>query len=129
MKKYLPFLILFLGATYSYAQQNAEPAIDTIKVTDKLIRKIQKGKVQLVDVRTPEEYKAGHLSYSSNMDYKKEDFKTQIAKLDKSKPVYLYCRTGNRSGKSVEILKQQGFTTVYNIGGLEYLKTLGLPAE
>lgn len=110
------------------AQTQEKPA-DSIKVTPALLKKIEKGKVLLVDVRTPEEYKTGHLKYAQNIDYKKDDFKIQINKLDKNKTVYLYCRTGNRSGKSVDVLKSLGFQNVYNIGGLEYLKTSGFPTE
>jgi phage shock protein E len=148
MKKYnviIQHVILFsslLFSSYLFAQEKKErvdptikgetqkkPIIDSIEVSLKLLRKIKKGKVILIDVRTPEEYQAGHLKYSQNIDYKKEDFKTQIDKLNKKTPVYLYCRTGNRSSKSADILKDLGFTTVYNIGGFEYLKNAGLPIE
>ncbi len=130
MKKSILLLFVLVSTLVSYAQQAQEkPVIDSVEISPKLIKKIKKGKVLLVDVRTPEEYKAGHLQYAQNIDYKKEDFKTQVEKLDKNKPVYLYCRTGNRSGKSADILKSAGFTTVYNIGGFENLKKAGLPAE
>ena len=130
MKKITLLFVALFSTILSYAQQGHEKhMIDSIEVSPKLLKKIKKGKVILVDVRTPEEYKAGHLKYSQNIDYKKEDFKAQIEKLDKKKPVYLYCRTGNRSGKSVDVLKGAGFTNVYNIGGFENLKAAGLPAE
>jgi phage shock protein E len=130
MKKNLLLFIILFSAVLSYAQQTQEkPVVDSVKISTKLIKKIKKGKVILVDVRTPEEYKSGHLQYAQNIDYKKGDFKTQVEKLDKNKPVYLYCRSGNRSEKSVEILKNLGFVNVYNIGGFENLKTAGLPAE
>src|SRR4051812_31188353 len=54
----------------------------------------------LLDVRTPEEYSAGKLANSVNIDFNDEDFKEQIAKLDKSKTCYVYCRSGNRSHKA-----------------------------
>ncbi|HVD97668.1 MAG TPA: rhodanese-like domain-containing protein [Cytophagaceae bacterium] len=129
MKKILA-LLFFITALSAQAQHPQEqPVVDSIKVSGKLIKKIEKGEILLIDVRTPEEYKAGHLKYSSNIDYKNEQFKTETEKLDKNKTVYVYCRSGNRSSKSAEILKAQGFKHVYNIGGLEYLKKLGLPAE
>lgn len=127
MKSLFSFLLLLLSVGLVQAQQ--EKPIDSIQVTNALLKKVQTGKVLLVDVRTPEEYTTGHLKNSLNIDYKNETFKTQIDKLDKKKTVYLYCRTGNRSGKSVEILKSIGFQNVYNIGGLEYLKSVGFPAE
>ena len=130
MKKIIILCVAFFSVVCSYGQQNQEKlVIDSIQVSPKLIKKIKDGKIILVDVRTPEEYGSGHLKYSKNIDYKKEDFNAQINKLDKNKPVYLYCRTGNRSGKSVDILKKLGFKNVYNIGGFDNLKTAGLPAE
>ena len=130
MKKVIILFVTLFSAMLSYGQQAQEkPIVDSIKVTPKLLKEIKEGKAILVDVRTPEEYNAGHLQYSKNIDYKNEDFKNQIVKLDKTKPVYLYCRSGNRSGKSADILKKSGYTTVYNIGGFDYLKTIGLPAE
>lgn len=82
----------------------------------------------LIDVRTPEEYEAAHLESSLNIDYKSDDFASEVSKLDKNKTIYLYCRTGNRSGKAVDILKSLGFKFAYNIGGLEDLRNAGLPS-
>jgi len=129
MKKLLTVLFIALRLS-AYAQHSPEQlVIDSIQVSPELLKKIKKKEVLLIDVRTPEEYKEGHLKYATNIDYKNKQFKDETAKLDKNKTVYLYCRSGNRSGKSAEILRTQGFKSVYNIGGLEYLKKLGLPAE
>ena len=76
---------------------------------------------QLVDVRTTGEYGGGHLPKAQNIDYKSADFTTKIQTLDKSKPVFLYCLSGGRSGEAMTILKQNGFNEVYNMGG-GYLK-------
>ena len=63
---------------------------------------------QLVDVRTTGEYGGGHLPKAQNIDYKSADFTTKIQTLDKSKPVFLYCLSGGRSGEAMTILKQNG---------------------
>ena len=76
---------------------------------------------QLVDVRTTGEYGGGHLPKAQNIDYKSADFTEKIQTLDKSKPVFLYCLSGGRSGEAMTILKQNGFNEVYNMGG-GYLK-------
>ena len=76
---------------------------------------------QLVDVRTSGEYGGGHLPKAQNIDYKSADFVTKIQTLDKSKPVFVYCLSGGRSGEAMTILKQNGFNEVYNMGG-GYLK-------
>jgi rhodanese-related sulfurtransferase len=73
--------------------------------------------IQLMDVRSPKEIKAGAIKTAFFANYFEEDFYKKAAKqLDKSKPVYLYCRTGNRSGKSAKILQKKGFD-VYNVFG------------
>ena len=76
---------------------------------------------QLIDVRTTGEYGGGHLPKAQNIDYKSADFTEKIQTLDKSKPVFLYCLSGGRSGEAMTILKQNGFNEVYNMGG-GYLK-------
>ncbi len=125
MKNTLIIILLsFLSAT-CFAQQN----IVSDKMRDQILKDVQKNRAYLIDVRTLEEYKTGHLKDSKNIDFHAADFKTQIAKLDKNKTVYLYCRSGNRSGKAADTLKALGFQKYYNIGGFEALKTAGLPAE
>src|SRR5688572_17949871 len=52
---------------------------------------------QLVDVRTPEEYNEGHLKGSININYQGNSFAEEVAKLDKTKPTFVYCRSGGRS--------------------------------
>jgi thioredoxin 1 len=76
---------------------------------------------QLLDVRTSGEYGGGHLPRAQNIDYKSADFVTKIQTLDKTKPVFVYCLSGGRSGEAMTILKQNGFNEVYNMGG-GYLK-------
>jgi rhodanese-related sulfurtransferase len=71
----------------------------------------------LLDVRTPEEYAEGHLADAKLINYYNEDFKNQLSQLDKSKPVFLYCRSGKRSGASAELLVELGFKEVYDLQG------------
>ena len=79
---------------------------------------IENNSVQLFDVRTPEEYNLGHINGAVNIDFKNEEiFYRSFEKLDKSKPVYLYCRSGNRSKKSADILIELGFSKVYDLKG------------
>jgi len=74
----------------------------------------------LLDVRTNEEYAEGHLAASTQIDFYREDFKEQLALLDKTKPVFVYCRAGKRSGSTAEMLTGLGFTQVYDLeGGIE----------
>jgi len=85
----------------------------------------------LLDVRTPEEYEQGHLKGATLIDYLEEkSFNEEIAKLDKNKTVYVYCRSGGRSGNAQEIMLKQGFKNVVNMdGGIDEWKKQGLPIE
>lgn len=78
---------------------------------------INSGKEQLVDVRTPKEFKAGHIKKSKNIDFFDPSFETQFEKLDKQKPLYIYCRSGNRSRKAANKLVAMGFTEIYDLKG------------
>jgi len=70
-----------------------------------------------VDVRTKEEYQTGHIKDALNIDVKDPNFKTNINKLDKNKPVLVYCRSGKRSGDAAEILRGMGFTKIVSLEG------------
>jgi len=74
--------------------------------------------VQLIDVRTPNECKTGIIDDAINIDFmNQETFKDAFEKLDKNKPLYIYCRSGNRSQKSVAILEDIGFKEIYDLKG------------
>lgn len=70
---------------------------------------------QLIDVRTPGEYAAGAIGNATNIDFMNSDFAQQIEKLDKTKPVMIYCQSGGRSGKALKQLNEMGFKTVYEL--------------
>lgn len=75
---------------------------------------------QVIDVRTPEEYATGHLDGAVLMNIQGPDFANQMETLDKSANYFIYCRSGNRSGQAIEIMKQSGFTgNLVNGGGVE----------
>ena len=70
------------------------------------------------DVRTTEEFNLGHIKGSINIDFYDEKlFVDFFQKINKTKPIYIYCRSGNRSKKSSEILKEIGFVKVYDLLG------------
>ncbi len=71
----------------------------------------------LLDVRTKEEVADGKIENAINLDYYSVTFKDDISKLDKNKPVYVYCRSGGRSGGAKKIMTSMGFKTVYNLKG------------
>jgi phage shock protein E len=103
---------LFISATI-LAQT---PGFHDVKVAE--FEKLAKaGKGTILDVRTPKEYAEGHVNGSVNINYFDKDFKDQVGKLESTKPVYVYCHSGGRSSKAMNIMKSQGFTTIYNLTG------------
>ena len=106
----------FLSSLFGGSALNS----DKFEVLDKNAFKeaIRQKKVQLVDVRTPREYKGGHISKAINIDlFQGGSFKQAFEKLDKSKPVYLYCRSGSRSKKAAQKVLDMGFEKVYDLKG------------
>lgn len=78
----------------------------------------QPADIVIIDVRTPGEFASNHIKGAINIDFYASDFKEKISKLDTSKDYKVYCRSGNRSGQSVNLMKSLGFKNVENIGGL-----------
>lgn len=82
----------------------------------------------VLDVRTPNEFKGGHLAQAILMNVNDSNFKQQIGTLQKNKPVYVYCAAGVRSNKAAKILKQEGFTQVFELnGGIQAWQAAGNP--
>jgi phage shock protein E len=81
----------------------------------------------VIDVRTPQEYASGHLAGATNVDVMSGDFPDRIAAMDlpESGPIYLYCRSGNRSGQAAKILRQMGHGGAVNVGGFDALAKAG----
>ena len=84
---------------------------------DEYKKEIKKKDSQLVDVRTPEEFKKGHIKGAKNIDFFSEDFITQFEALNKNEPVYIYCRSGNRSAKASKKLSEAGFEKIIDLKG------------
>jgi rhodanese-related sulfurtransferase len=71
----------------------------------------------LVDVRTSGEYAQGHLANAVLIDIYSNDFKSRVSKLDKSKPVFVYCKAGSRSSSAVDVFTDLGFKEIYDLSG------------
>lgn len=78
---------------------------------------MKKSGAQLIDVRTPREFSNGFIEGAKNIDYNGDSFEKQIKKLDKNKPVLVYCAAGGRSENAAELLKEWGFIEVYDLEG------------
>ncbi len=98
----------------------SKPNTDKVQVVsrEQYAQEIKKGKVQLVDVRTAREFNAGHIKGAKNLDFfNPNQFKNGVATLDKGKPVYLYCQSGNRSQKAANRLLAMGFDQIIDLAG------------
>ena len=114
MKKYIILLILVLVTSVGFSQ---DPTL--IRVIDPTLYELQISaeKVQLIDVRTPEEFKEGHIEAAENIDFLAEGFLPKFKKFDKNKPLYIYCRSGNRSSKAAAKLSEMGFSEIIDLEG------------
>jgi len=71
----------------------------------------------ILDIRTPAEYQSGHLVGAVNIDYDAADFRTRLEGLDRNKTYLIYCRTGNRSGHAMALMRGLNFQRVYRLSG------------
>ena len=101
-------------------QEQSTPQSETVKEdvdVEKFAELVAKGDGQILDVRTPEEWAEGTVKEAIKMNFYDANFQEQLKKLDKTKPVYVYCKSGGRSGKAADQLQKMGFTSVYNLLG------------
>ena len=115
MKKIIIILsvsFLFLACSNKgYKNLNIEKAIKLVNSSTNLI---------IIDVRTREEYLAGNIPNSINIDVLSQDFKSKIDMLDKNKEYLVYCRSGNRSAIASSIMSTNGFLNIYNLQNIAY---------
>ena len=127
MKKLICLLLLTLTIISCEAQQKRGTELVSPK---QFSEAMAKDKGQLIDVRTPKEYKAGHLEGAANIHLYDQDFNERINKLDKKKTVYVYCKAGGRSADAVESLKLNGFQHIVELdGGTDAWTEAGKPLK
>lgn len=80
-------------------------------------KKITESGIVILDVRTAEEIAEGHIEGAQFMDFYREDFKIEIESMDKEFTYAVYCRSGKRSGKAIEIMQEAGFHNLFNLDG------------
>jgi rhodanese-related sulfurtransferase len=123
MKKILIFTLVLLVISFVACKENTTN-IKAIKGEIELISPQQvydaiykDRSIQLIDVRTPEEFKGNHLKGAQNICVTSADFKEKVKILDKNKPVYVYCNRGGQSAQAAIALKELGFTKIYDMEG------------
>lgn len=126
-----------LGIWFILGNRTTDPPFGDIsvqKAKDLLKRHPSDPNFVILDVRTPQEYGQGRITGEGltpvNLDFYAAEFREQLAKLDLGKTYLVYCRTGNRSAKAVELIKELGFHRVYNLeGGITAWQEAGLPVK
>jgi rhodanese-related sulfurtransferase len=111
--KILVFATILFGLTVSCKQEQDSA---TMVSSEEMKELMVLDSVQLIDVRSLEDFREGHLEGAQNLIYD-DEFAQKIELLDKSKPVAVYCRTGRRSQTCSDILKNAGFKQIYQLKG------------
>jgi len=101
-----------------------------VNLVDALTFKKKLKNSTLIDIRTPQEFKYGHIENAININFFDKDWMDQFAKFDKNKPIFIYCRSGNRTGSMSRKLLKNGYTQVYDLkNGIRSWKKAGLPLK
>jgi len=116
MKSILVSLIISfgLGACSNGTIENEKVISKVLSVNDFAE---QPSNAQLLDVRTPDEWSQGIIAGAILIDYHGADFRKQVDKLDKKRPIYVYCAAGGRSGEATRLMQEMGFVEIYDLDG------------
>ncbi|GIV26318.1 MAG: rhodanese [Bacteroidia bacterium] len=118
--------IAFVGTFLFACAQNAN--FKTVSPSE--FQKMMNDKNTIVlDVRTAEEVSEGKIPNAINIDFYSNDFEQQISKLDKTKTILVYCRSGRRSAGAAEVLAKKGYKVVNLDGGINNWQSQGLPIQ
>ena len=128
MKALTSALFIAMSACTASAQKAETPAaapaakdgvqhVDAAGAKKLLDESAKGGKVTVLDVRTPDEYKAGHIAGAVNVDFLGGKFADELAKLDKTKTYVVHCQSGGRSTRSLEVFKKLGFKSIVHLDG------------
>jgi rhodanese-related sulfurtransferase len=131
------FLVAILAAMPLLAADPA-PAAPTTTVSapknisvddaDKLLKSDHS--VIVLDVRTADEFKTGHIPGAKNLDFFADDFAKQVAALDKSKTYLVHCAAGGRSSKACKVFEKENFPSVLHLNeGFKAWEKAGKPVE
>ncbi|NOU17436.1 MAG: conjugal transfer protein TraF [Bacteroidales bacterium] len=129
MRMNLRITLLMLGL-FTYACSNSQSTSTKSNLSAvEFQKKMQElPKAPVIDVRTPDEFSNGHLQNAVNININNESFDSEVNKLDKNKPVFVYCLSGHRSARAGKNMRETGFKEVYELsGGMMKWRAAGLP--
>lgn len=113
---------------FNSASQTATISSMTENAAQSPVADVAQGKAILIDVRTDEEWAAGHAKGAMHFDLARLE-QGELPQVSRYANVYLYCRSGGRAGKAKTILEQNGYANVVNLGGLSDWQALGGAVE
>jgi rhodanese-related sulfurtransferase len=127
---FLGFFIAMLGLlTFNSCAEGQQSKGENLSAAQ-FKEAIEKGNVTIIDVRTSGEVGSGIIEGAQHVDWYANDFKELVAKLDKAKPVYIYCASGGRSSSALSTMKALGFKQVYHLeGGMGAWRKAGYPVK
>ena len=112
--EYIKYIVIGLIILFIISRMLPVKGVNNLTATE-IKPKLKNKNIQFIDVRTPSEYKSGHVKEFKNMPL--QSLKNQVNKLDKVREVVIICRSGNRSMSACRILKKEGFEHLTNIRG------------
>ncbi|OYW76539.1 MAG: hypothetical protein B7Z37_08435 [Verrucomicrobia bacterium 12-59-8] len=125
MKHLLLTTLLLLLPAFIFAADTAKHV-----KADEAAKIIADGKVAVIDVRTPDEFKDGHIKGAKNIDIMSKDFEAQLGKLDKTQPTLVHCQAGGRSTRALPVFEKLGFTNLIHLDeGFGGWEAAGKPVE
>ena len=98
------------------SEQAAAPEVVRVEL-DQWSQKMSDESAVILDVRTPAEFSRGHIANAVNLDFQREDFAAELAKLDKNSTYLMHCASGGRSARVLEMMQEAGFNSVYELAG------------
>lgn len=121
------FLILMAISATQISGCNTNDNIVSVSARE-FDKEIKADSVQLLDVRTPQEYAEGHIDGALNINVQSDDFQQMAEKeLSKDSTILVYCRSGRRSMNAAQILTDLGYKVINLKGGIIEWKESGLP--
>lgn len=116
-RKFVHLVFIGVLVTLSSCIDNSKSSTVQLISSDEANSLLAIEEVQLVDVRSATEFTKEHIPNSQNIDVLSPSFDDDIKLLDKSKPVMVYCKSGNRSAKCSKKLQAAGFVKIYDLEG------------
>ena len=108
-------LLIGVSAYTTMAEKVPEQSVSPRQFKQLLEQHQGNADVVLLDIRTPREFKQGHIQGAVLLDYYSRDFVERLKAFDRGKTYLVYCRSGNRSGKSLPLFEQLGFRHAYHL--------------